>query len=290
MAKRIKAAKADCEAKNLPQTRKEVFFDVLKLHWKSFISYGALFLLFTVPFHALAIRDDLYQAAMMQNFATLAPEAQMEAILQVLSVKNASALLNVVSFLILSVFLSGMLRVIRLHAWEENVFFGYELWRGTKQNIKHILPLALAVGVLNALVVYAANLASVTENGTVSLILTIPVFAVSTVGIPTVAYALVSMSLYEHTFVGHIRLGAAVAAKSPLKTLAALACIFLPMALLLVPDMYCRILVRLFYSLFAPVILLGWYLFVLDRFDEAINKEKFPELVGKGTFKKNEND
>ncbi len=284
MPKKIKAAAYDCQVNDLPQTRRDVFRDVMKIHWRSFLGFGLLFLIFTLPFHILGIRDDIFQANIMQGFDELSTELQQIAILQVLSLKNASALLNIISFLILAVFLSGMLRVIRQYSWEENVFLGFDLIKGIKQNIKQMLPLALLVGVLNALVVYAANLAAVTANGALALALAMAVCAACAIGIPTAAYSVVSISLYDHTLVGHIKLGAVMVSKAPIKTLRTLVLVLLPFAFQLLPNIYCHIIGRVLGSLCAPISMLAWYLFALDRFDEFVNRSKFPELVGKGTF------
>ncbi len=284
MAKRIKASKFDCQITSLPQTRKDVFIDVLKMHWRSFLGIGLLFLLFTLPFHILGIRDDFIQASLMHNFEAMSADEQQTAILQMLSLKNASALINVISFLILGVFLSGMLRIIRQYSWEENVFFGFDVIKGIKQNIKQMLPLSLLAGVSNALIVYAVNLVSVTTNAALSLVLTMAVCAVCIIGIPTAAYTVVSVSLYDHTLIGHIKLGAVMASKAPVKTSIALVLCFLPFSLCLIPNIYCHIIGRVVGAFCSPIVMLGWYLFALDRFDEVVNKSKFPELVGRGTF------
>ena len=218
MAKRTKFAKADFQRAGLPQTRREVFADVLRIHWRSFLGFAFLFVIFTLPFHLLGIKDDVIQMNVMRDFSNMTAEQQQTAILQVLSIKNTSAVLNIVSFVIFSVFLSGMLRVIRQYSWIENVFFGYDMMQGIKQNIGQILPLLVLVGIINSVVVYAYNYSILTTNGTAVILLAMAVFAVIIIGVPTLAYALVSVSLYNHTLIGHIKLGAVMAFKAPLKS------------------------------------------------------------------------
>lgn len=284
MAKRTKFAKADFQRAGLPQTRREVFADVLRIHWRSFLGFAFLFVIFTLPFHLLGIKDDVIQMNVMRDFSNMTAEQQQTAILQVLSIKNTSAVLNIVSFVIFSVFLSGMLRVIRQYSWVENVFFGYDMMQGIKQNIGQILPLLVLVGIINSVVVYAYNYSILTTDGTAVILLAMAVFAVIIIGVPTLAYALVSVSLYNHTLIGHIKLGAVMAFKAPLKSFSMLLLFFLPFALALVPNIACHIIGRLIGALCLPIVLLAWYLFALDRFDEFVNKAKFPELVGRGTF------
>ena len=284
MAKRTKFAKADFQRAGLPQTRREVFADVLRIHWRSFLGFAFLFVIFTLPFHLLGIKDDVIQMNVMRDFSNMTAEQQQTAILQVLSIKNTSAVLNIVSFVIFSVFLSGMLRVIRQYSWIENVFFGYDMMQGIKQNIGQTLPLLVLVGIINSVVVYAYNYSILTTDGTAVILLAMAVFAVIIIGVPTLAYALVSVSLYNHTLIGHIKLGAVMAFKAPLKSFSMLLLFFLPFALVLVPNIACHIIGRLIGTLCLPIVLLAWYLFALDRFDEFVNKAKFPEFVGRGTF------
>ena len=54
---RIKPAKTDYTDSMLPKNRKEVFGDVFKLHWKSFLLLGLITLIFSVPF----IFIDIYE-------------------------------------------------------------------------------------------------------------------------------------------------------------------------------------------------------------------------------------
>ena len=283
MARKTKFAKADFQVSGLPQTRREVFSDVLKMHWRSFVGFALLFLLFTVPFHVLAIREDIIQINLMGNFADMTSEQQKSAVIEVLSVKNMSAVLNILSFSLLSVFISGMLRVIRQYSWEENVFFGYDMVEGIKQNIGQVFPMFLLVGIINSFAVYAYNYSTVTSNASLVVLLAMAVFAVVIIGLPTLAYALVAVSLYNHTLIGNIKLGAVMAFKAPIRSFSILALFLLPFAPALVPNLMCHAIGRLIGSICMPVPFLAWYLFALDRFDEVVNKTKFPSLVGRGT-------
>lgn len=289
MAKRTRSSKVDFQVTSLPSTRKEVFLDVLKIHWRSFLGYAFLFVLFTIPFHVLGINEDIIQMNMMRDFVDMTSEQQQSAIVQLLSIKNTSAVLNIVSFIIFSVFLSGMLRVVRQYSWEENVFFGFDMIEGIKQNIRQVLPLFVLVGIINSFIVYAWNYLILTTDGTLTILLAMAVCAVIIIGLPTLAYTLVCVSLYNNSLIGHIKLGAVMAFKAPFKSFCMLVLFFLPFALVIVPNIICHIIGRLIGSFCLPTLLLAWYLFALDRLDEFVNKTKFPDLVGRGTFSNNDN-
>lgn len=93
--------------------------------------------------------------------------------------------MNIASFAIFSVFLSGMLRVIRQYSWEENVFFGFDMIEGIKQNVGQILTLFVLVGIINSFIVYACNYIMIATDGTFTILLTMAVCAVIIIGLPT---------------------------------------------------------------------------------------------------------
>ncbi len=283
MAK-IKASKTEYVAAMLPHTRKEVFWDVLKMHWKDLLSGGFVILLFSLPLHFFAIYEDIARAGLQQKLENASAEQQQQILYQMLSLNNTRALWDVLGFLILALGISGMIRVIRQYAWEENVYFAADFPRGIRQNGKQTLALGLLVGVFHALTVYACNLAAVTPSKAMAVILMLPVCAVIFLGIPAAGYALVAISLYENAFIRNLKLGLAMTAKTAGKTLLVLLCCMAPYAVQWIPNMYCHVIGRIIGSLLIPFVMLGWYLFTLEQYDRLVNRDRFPELVGKGTF------
>ncbi len=281
---KVKKAKQDCTVTMLPQNRKQVFFDVIKLHWRKFLLYALLVLLFTLPIHAVAVYEDIYVASFNGQYT---PENEEAIYQQILLAKCLFATIKIVPFLILAIGLSGMVRVIRQHAWEENVYFGNEFGLGIKQNIGQMLLLAFLVGIIFALSVFAVNMSQVSSNQTVSLALLVPVGISIFLDIPIASYAFVAMSIYKNSFWENIVLAFTVTVKSPFRTLLALLCCAIPFVPQMIPNFYCHIIGRVVASLLIPFIMLGWYLFALNQFDKFVNKDQFPKLVGKGTFAQN---
>jgi hypothetical protein len=74
--------------------------------------------------------------------------------------------------------------------------------------------------------------------------------------------------------------GAVMAFKTPIKSLGMIVLFILPFSLAMIPNIVCHVIGGLIGSFCLPVVLLAFYLFALDRFDELVNKTKFPELVG----------
>ncbi len=279
-----KIAAQDYSVSMLPHNRKEVFFDVFKLHWKSFLAYGLLIFLFSLPMHFFALIEKSYEATVMQGYESLSQDKQQEIYVNLLSMRNTRAVFNILSYLLLSVGIAGLIRVVRQYAWEENVFFGTDFSTGIKQNIGQMALLGLIVGVISALSVYAYNLSALTTNKLISIVLMLPVGFSIFIVLPTVAYTVVSISIYSNKFSQNLLTGLAIAAKAPFKTFLALICCFIPFIPQVIPNIYCIVFGRLVGCLLAPLVMLGWFLFASNQFDKYINADKFPTLVGRGTY------
>ncbi len=279
-----KAGSADYTVSMLPQNRKQVFFDVLKLHWPSFMGYGMLVMLFTAPMLLLTWAEDSYRYGVMKDFADLTDEGKQEAYNAMLSMNNARALLNIFLFLLLSVCLAGMIRVIRQYAWGENVSFAFDFFKGIRQNVSQMVLLGLFVGVVNAASVYSYNYASYAPQGPVSVALIMPVGLALLLGLPIAAYTAVCISIYNNKLFGNMKIGFVVFVKAPFKTLLALALCSLPLLPQFIPNMYCHIFGGLIGCILFPLVMLAWYLFASDQLDEYVNRAHFPSLAGKGTF------
>ncbi len=283
-----KSSKNDCTAAQLPHTRKEVFFDVLKMNWKSFLVYGILMLIFMLPGHIFAIFENTTVSNLTVGFEKLTPEEQKNIFVQILAVKNIRAVLDIISYLIVFLGVAGIGRIIRQHAWEEPVFFGSDFTVGIKSNAGQMVLLGLLSGALNFVSVYLKNIAALIENYAYYLILSLFANVLIFVAIPIVLYSAVSILIYKKKFHKHLLTAFLITAKAPFKSLFAIICCALPFCIQLIPNSYCFIFGRVFASVLSPLIMLGWLLFSFNRLDEFINKEHYPELVGRGTFPVNE--
>ncbi len=281
-----KSAKSDYTEAMLPHNRKQVFFDVFKLNWKQFLLFGLLIFLFSFPMHTLSFAEDMYNSVITKDLHLLSEEEQLSVYFQLLGLENLRGFLNIFSFLILSAGLSGLIRVIRQYAWEENVVFSVDFFRGIKQNIGQMLLLGLTVGVINALSVFLYNLAIVNSeaNGTASVVMLLLVGFSVFIGIPTAAYATVAAAIYSNKFHHNIIIGFTMLAKAPLKTYGMLICCFIPFIPQMLNNFYCHLIGRIIGCFFAPFVMLMWFLFAMNIFDKYVNEERFPALVGRGTF------
>ncbi len=279
-----RAAEEDFSVSKLPHNRKEVFFDVMKINWRAFVGYGLCMLLFSLPSLFTAMAEDVITMSLMSSCDTATAEGQADILAQIITIKNTRAAIDIISYLVLSVGIAGMIRVIRQHAWGEPVFFLEEFRVGIKQNAKQMSVVGLLFGIINLLNVYAYNFSAVTTDRWVAIIGILAVDVLSIVGVPVLMYSAASICVYDKSLKGHIISSLALTAKAPFKTLLAIICCLIPFVIQLIPISYCHIFGRIISGILMPFVIFGWTLFAFDRFDEFINKKNHTELVGKGTF------
>ena len=65
MKLRRKIASTDFTENMMPHTRKEVFFDVWKMHWFDLLKLGFILLIAFVPILMMTVTKDAYEAKLM---------------------------------------------------------------------------------------------------------------------------------------------------------------------------------------------------------------------------------
>lgn len=277
-----KTASKDFQKSMLPQNRRQVFADVVKLHWGKLLLLGLLVFAFSLPLHITALLQDLYAMQLpVENSGDELPQI----ILQWISNSNTTALIEIPCFVFLAIGLAGLMRVIRQLAWEDNMYFRYDFLTGVKQNMAQMVLLALLVGAVRFICNYILNLSMlITADGVYSYLGIIPSVVLSIICVPPAAYATVCIAVYGNSFRQNIRIGFMLYARHPWKTLLAVVCgliVFIPQC---IPTFYTIVFGRIISSILVPFIMLGWVLFSFNGLDEKINPQFHPELVGKGTF------
>ncbi len=267
----------------LPHTRRQVFFDVIKLNFTKLLFVGLLIFLFSLPLHLSSLFGDIYVGKLNAKIMESSGEQQKALIAQVIAFDNLHAVFDIVLLAIFSVGFAGAQRIIRQYAWETNVFIGNDFSLGIKQNVGQNILLSLLVGGCYALSVAAYNMASQTQ-GALSIIFMLPVGIFVFLVVPMCAYATVCIPIYGNKFKDNLWIALTLYLKHPLKTFAALLCSGALLIPLLIPNIYCHVIGRVVLSFCVPYIMLGFYLFSFNLLDETVNKTKHPDLVGIGTF------
>lgn len=275
-----KYAEQDYTESMLPKNRKEVFFDVIKLNWKSFLSQGLVILLFSIP---LIIVSVLQQLIYLETSSLEITEQEMLYLLS--GQANTFALIKIPCIVILFVGLAGIIRMVRQYAWEENVLFSVDFTKGIKSNVGFVILVGLIVGITNWMSVWCSNQVGFATNTIQSILLYLPVLFFALLLLPLSFYFVVCVSIYNVKFGTLLKMSFISFAKKPFKTYLAVLCCLPFFVLLLIPNTICIFLGYLITPLLLPFVLLGAYLFALNVLDDVINKQYYPELVDRGLFK-----
>ena len=289
MKLRRRVSAVDFTEDMMPSTRRAVFKDVMSLHWFDLLKLGLLLLAAILPVIVMSITADAYEARIYSALADpAADEALFAARADAVSFRNTTALVSIPLYMLFNVVLAGAIRLIRQYAWEEVAFFWGDLGKGIKQNWKQYIAVGLLMGAQNAIGSYLTGYGVINQQK--ALIIAGGIFrGIAWIIIfPVCAYMLVQISVYGNTFRQNFRVGSALFAKSPVKTIAVLLAVCAVTAISLIPNFICHIAGYAFGALLAPYTMLVWFLFTSAQLDKYINPTHFPELVGRG-MRKNDN-
>ena len=292
MKLRRKIASTDFTENMMPHTRKEVFFDVWKMHWFDLLKLGFVLLIAFVPILMMTVTKDAYEAKLMAEIGVDASQEILKEIqISTLMFRSTSAFIQVPLYMLFAIVLSGTLRLVRQYAWEEVVFFGRDLWIGIKQNWKQTIGLAFLLGLQNAIGQYLNAMGTITQD--LALKIAGGVFGGVTwlICFPIYAYILIGISIYSNTFMQNFKVAFALYAKAPLKTLLILISLIAVFLISLLPQFICHMIGQVVGLLLLPILLLIWFLFASAQLDKHINPIYFPELLDRGLYQeKTENE
>lgn len=259
---------------DLPSNRREVFGDVLKLHYFSLIKIGLIILLFALPLFLINFFKDY-------SFIIAHDTGESNSlILAILCVVEAFAIL------FLSIPVAGLGRIFREYAWFEPVFFSTDFKTSLKDNIKPTFISCLLIAILNLIF----NLIYYFMNS--GWIIAIPFGFNLVVFFPIIMHTLFINFTYTNKYWVNFKLACFFYLKHLPSTML---CIVLICAfkiydlfqfaniIAILTKNFVLIVIVLFIM---PMILLGTQLNELRIFDKHINSVRFPELVNKGIHQK----
>ena len=286
MRLRRRIASVDFTEEMMPKNRKEVFFDVFKLHWFDLFKLGLILLAVMLPVIVLGFIADAYEASIYSGLAK-SPTAQelAAAKAQAVSFNNTTSLICIPLYMLFNLALAGTARVIRQYGWEEVTFFKRDLWIGIKQNWKQYVSIALFMGINNSVGLYINGFGISGGDSAVKVAGGIYQGITWLLFFPVCAYMLIQICIYSNTVGQNVKIGIALFSKTPVKTFLILVPLCAVFAVSLIPNGICHIVGRALGALIAPTTLLVWFLFVSDQLDKYINPDHFPELVGRGTYR-----
>ena len=268
----------------LPHNRREVFFDVLKLQWRSLLSIGALVLVAAVPLIACYVIEQLYSSMMLDQVTNIENTSEyLETLNKINVFSSAMAFIRIPFFALLAVVLSGVARMIRQYAYEECVTFTYDFSEGFKQNCKQSVLLAICVSSIGAISYFAYGMISSAE-GIMGAVMAFPTMLFIVILVPIASVMAVIIPVYNNKFSVNLKWATYIFIKKPLRVILSCVCAFSVFSVTLIPNFYAGFLGMALGYLLLPIAMLGFYLSMFNVLDELINKDNYPEIVGKGTF------
>lgn len=280
---KFKPSKKEYTYAMLPHTRKEVFFDVLKLQWKSLLLLGFVLLAFSLPMQIARVIKQLYTAILFDKIDPTNEQQYVAALNQAKMLSSGIAFGNVPLLIVFSVGFAGISRAIRQYAYEECVHFTFDFSVGVKQNVKQMALLAAASSLMYAVSAFMYGLRTEAEGAFVFVSI-MPIASFWVVFAPIFAIMTVLIPVYDNSFRKNFKIATYVYVKNAPKILLACVCsalIFLPS---LIPNFLLGTIGNMLAVVLVPISMLGFYLYLFDVLDEYVNKENYPEIVGKGTF------
>jgi len=280
MAK-LKAAKTEFLEENLPQTRKEQFFDLLKNQYKIVFFIGLTLLLFFIPLITKSVLVDFFyeKEVLLKNSGVITEAQAQSSNFMIWLISSAS---NVLLYPILFLGLSGIMRVLKQFIFGEVVTFIYDFKLGVKDNYKHFLILGLFTGLLRFLfdfiVISFANVSAIKIGAYVLFLLFF---------LPPVIVCFVYSSIYKNKLFTSFKHSYLIYLRGSWK-------ILLPIAIgigsYIALDVYLNIpgLKQIIFALLIlfvlPLLLLAGFMVIYSVFDLSINIYHYPEIVRKGLY------
>lgn len=283
--KKLKIAKTDYTKNMLPQTRRQVFWDVVQLQWKKLLLLGMILLLFYLPLLLSAVTKDIYVANLYTSLKG-ADEAQRLAAGQTLANLDVlRSLVHILFLLVLAVAVSGVLRVVRQYAWEENVHLPTDMGKGIRDNYLQTAAIGVIAGLLYTLCLTVYYTAPSYTSPLLSVLSLLPIGISLLVILPITLIALVMVPVYSNKLWMTFKNAFFIYTRCLLKVLTGTVCTLSIWIPALIPNFYCHVFGSLFAVLLTPFALLGWTLFCYNCFDLHLNPIVCPDLIGKGLFR-----
>lgn len=276
--KKTNKAPKDFERSMLPQTRRDVFFDVVKLQWRKLLVLALILLVSALPLLIIAIYEDSYILTAYED--PVIPQETIPTLIAPLHI--LCAVLSAPCLVLFFLGLSGVIRVVRQLAWEENAMVLSNFMIGLRQNWKQFLLTGALFGVSYTFAKIGWHSALVIRTESVwvqGIALGLLIFLIA----PVVACSVVVIAIYNNTFWGNLKLAAYVYLKNPLKTVGSMLFAFgFSVVVWIIPHLHLHLLGSIPAIIVFTIGLLGWTLFAYNQLDKNYNAQQYPEIMGKG--------
>ena len=272
MKKKMKCTLDDYTENDLPLTRKDVFCECYREHFRLIFNIGLLCLAFLTPIIIVSFMRDLY----IVSAVSALDEQTAEKVAAVCYQANAVyGLFQIVAQTLFAVLFAGVVQLIRQLLWNEPVFLGDDLKRGLKSNSLKYGITVLILSIINYIVnVFTESVIFYILSGVlVALILSVAIWFL----LQGIYYKLGVWASIKNAILLFVR-------TVPV-TLLLLICTIVPFWL--VSNLINLVLVKyivliVLYLLYIVPLTMCWMLYASHIFDRYLNKEHYPQIYRKG--------
>ena len=283
---RIKHSQGDFKKEDLPKTRVDLFFDLLKVNTSVLFGMGAIIFLFSLPFLIVSFICDYSLATIFVNI-TNSEIGDEEIALMISSTISFYDLIKIPCYIVLGIGASGIMQVIRRLVWGEGVMLSQDFFDGIKSNALTYSICFLVFGLINYLDGFIFR-----RLGGSNFFAYAPLIVSVVFLLPIGLFILSQSIIYSNRFHKYVYNGFILYFKSFFRTLIASIVFFVILSVGLISDLIIKyILLTVFFFAIIPILMTIWFLYSCFVFDKYINKENHPDIYGKGLYlKKYEKD
>lgn len=271
----------------LPRNRFELYWEVVKSHWKEALLVGLLIALFCLPFFAWYFLLSRYQVSLQEALLASADESEQAQLAEQLFSSDMVGSLVMIPCLIIALFgFAGA-----AFYWESLVFhyhasFGADFFAPLKTVWVPLVVYGFLAGLLYALGVYGAWL--LVLNGMDSLGVAGAIVKGSLLFLlgGFLVYVVTPLPLYKETFWQIGRNGFLLFFAAFPQNLLAIGLTLGPLIIVYVLGLVLPfvIMLGLYMAFFLGFLSLGYYLNAQNVFDRFINRKNAPQLLGRRIF------
>ena len=269
-------AEIDFNKAMLPHNRKELFFDIIKNHYRTLIAIGLILLAFSTPLLAASFISDYHLANLAINYSNGKYDIETYKSLSI-SFSFYMDLIKIPALGLLGIGVASIMKIVKNLCYLEPVFFTYDFKNGLKNNWLSMSFLFLLVGFLNAMTMYVIKVIPYPILVGVIIALVFVIFY------PPLMMMIPQISIYTNKFYKRIYLTFVMYVKFFFPFLGVFILAGLPFLLFLIPSILIKYLVYVVVCIFLiPISYILVFLYSSHIFDRCINQKFFPELVNKG--------
>lgn len=281
--RKFKYSKEDFSEDSLPNNRREQFFDIVKMEWRTLFYIGLSIFLTTIPLAALLLFKSSYSVVLTEQISS-AGEANDRLYKFVLDMMFDGGIFLCIFLVALGI--AGNLRVLRNLAWGEGVLFWRDFKDGIRKNYKPtilILLVAFLFLLINHTASFAIDLYAVSPMNVILIV--ILDFVEIAIFLPVGFVGLSLNSFYNVGAKKTVTASFIVMIKTYLLELPLVAFLILLHFALSIPGIYIGAIIFTISSLLlSPLLSLMTFLSHVSCYDKLIN-QSYPEYLFRGLYK-----